>query len=195
MCAEVKSVRATKSEDHSRRFSTSDAIGLEQVEGLVSAVQERLYPFVSGAVRDRHAAEDVLQDVIVIVIEQMRLLRHSDCFWPWVYRVAWSRVQDHFRELKRARRLTSSGGLVPDYADGGAGDPLDLMVHQEAVERLAVAFDRLNHHCRVVLYLRFHEQMPYSEIASVMHSTPGRVRVQFHRAKRLLRDSLLSSCA
>ncbi len=158
-------------------------------------MQERLYPFVSNAVRDHHAAEDVLQDVLVILIEQMHLLRRHDCFWPWVYRIAWSKVQDHFREHRRAGRIASPGGYEPACPEAGAGDLLDAMVRREAVEQLAIAFDRLNHRCRVVLYLRFHEQMPYSEIASVMHSTPGQVRVQFHRAKRLLRDSLLSSCA
>ena len=165
------------------------------MEGLVLAVQERLYPFVSSAVRDRHAAEDVLQDVIVVLIEQMHLLRRPDCFWPWVYRIAWSKVQDHFRDHRRARRIAAPGGYEPAGPQAPTGDMLDVMVHREAVEQLTIAFDRLNPRCRVVLYLRFHEQMPYSEIASVMHSTPGRVRVQFHRAKRLLRDSLLSSCA
>lgn len=162
---------------------------------LVMAVQERLYPFVSSAVRDPHAAEDILQDVLVILIEQMHLLRQSECFWPWVYRVAWSKVQDHFRDRRRASRIPVPGGYEPARSQAAPGDLLDAMVHREAVEQLAIAFDRLNHRCRVVLYLRFHEQMPYNEIASVMHSTPGQVRVQFHRAKRLLRDSLLSSCA
>ncbi len=188
-------MRLTKPEDHPCRCPPADAADPEKMEGLALAVQERLYPFVSSAVRDRHAAEDVLQDVLVVILEQRHLLRQPRCFWPWVYRIAWSKVQDYFRDCRRASRIGVPGGHGPTGPQAATGDPLDVMVRREAVEQLAIAFDRLNHCCRVVLYLRFHEQMPYSEIASVMHSTPGRVRVQFHRAKRLLRNSLLSSCA
>jgi RNA polymerase sigma-70 factor (ECF subfamily) len=191
----VKNVRITKPDDHPYRFPAAGIAGPEAMEGLARVVQERLYPFVSSAVRDHHAAEDVLQEIVVVLIEQRRLLRRPDCFWPWVYRIAWNKVQDHFRDRRRARRFAEAGGYEPAVLETGAGDLLDVMLHREAVEQLTIAFDRLNPRCRVVLYLRFHEQMPYSEIASVIRSTPSRVRVQFHRAKRLLRDSLLSSCA
>jgi RNA polymerase sigma factor (sigma-70 family) len=165
------------------------------MESFVLAVRERLHPFVAGAVRDQHAAEDVLQEVLLVLIEQVHLLRRPDCFWPWVYRIAWSKVQDHYRDHRRARRTAAAAERESVSPDACAGDLLDVMVRREAVEHLAAALRQLNPRCRVVLYLRFYEQMPYAQIASVMHSTPDRVRVQFHRAKRLLRDSLLSSCA
>ena len=164
------------------------------MEGLALAVRERLRPFVAGAIRDHHAAEDVLQDVVVILIEQAHLLRRSDRFWPWIFRIAWSRVQDHFRDQRRCRRAVPAGSGPADHTII-AGDPLDTIVHQETVEQLSLALDRLNRRSRTVLYLRFYEQMPYTEIASLLHSTPGQVRLQFHRAKRLLRTRLLASCA
>jgi RNA polymerase sigma-70 factor (ECF subfamily) len=180
---------------YSHRFSPSEAAVPEGVEGLALAVRERLHPFIVGAVRDRHAAEDVLQDTLVVLIERVHLLRRPDRFWPWVYRVAWSKVQDHFRDRGRVRLMASDAEGQPDCCRTSVGDLLDTMVHQETVEHLVAAFHQLNPRCRVVLYLRFYEQMPYRQIASLMHSTPSRVRVQFHRAKQLLHDSLLSSCA
>ena len=181
--------------DYSYRFSQSEAADPEGMEGLTLAVRERLHPLIVGAVRDHHVAEDVLQDTLVVLIEQAHLLRRPDRFWPWIYRIAWSKVQDHFRDRRRARRIAKDAEHEPEHRETCVGDLLDTMVHRETVEHLTAAFRQLNPRCRVVLYLRFYEQMPYTQIASLMHSTPGRVRVQFHRAKRLLRDSLLSSCA
>jgi len=163
-------------------------------EETVLAVQERLHPFVSSAVRDSHAAEDILQDVVLIVLEQVHLLRKPDRLWPWVYRVAWNRVQDHFRSRQRFRRVVEPIRLECNRFTA-TDDLLDTMVHWESIEQLTAALDRLTHRCRTVLYLRFYEQMPYTEIASLLHSTPGQIRVQYHRAKQLLRDSLLASCA
>lgn len=169
--------------------------GPEEMEGLVLAVRERLHPFVASAVRDRDVAEDVLQDVAVVLIEQGHRLRRSDCFWPWVYRIAWSKVQDHFRDSRRARRFAAEIERQGGYPWMTAGDASEAAIRRDLIERLARAVEQLNARCRVILFLRFHERMPYDKIASVMHSTPGQVRIQFHRAKRLLRDSLLSSCA
>ncbi len=179
---------------YSFQFSRSEAAGPEAMEGLALAVRERLYPFIIGAIRDHHAAEDVLQDTLVVLIEQVHMLRRPDRLWPWVYRVAWSKVQDHFRDRRRACQVAADTECEPDQCRTSAGDLLDTMLYREKVEHLAAALRRLNPRCRVVLYLRFYEQMPYSQIASLMHSTPVQVRTQFHRAKQRLRASLLSSC-
>lgn len=191
----LKDARVMKLTDCSHRFSRSEATGPEAMEGLALAVRKRLYPFVIGAIRDHHAAEDVLQDTLVVLIERVHLLRRPDRFWPWVYRVAWSKVQDHFRDCRRACQVAADAEYEPDHCHTSVGDLLETMVHRERVEHLAAALRQLNPRCRVVLYLRFYEQMPYTQIASLMHSTPVQVRTQFHRAKQRLRDSLLSSCA
>jgi len=186
-----ENVREMKLNEHSYRLVRAGASAAEET---VLAVQERLHPFVSSAVRDSHAAEDILQDVILIILEQAHLLRKPDRVWPWIYRVAWSKVQDHFRSRQRFRHAVEPIRLECGRC-GATDDLLDTMVRRESVEQLTVALGRLTGRCRTVLYLRFYEQMPYSEIASLMHSTPGQIRVQYHRAKRLLRDSLLASCA
>ncbi|MBN1508100.1 MAG: sigma-70 family RNA polymerase sigma factor [Sedimentisphaerales bacterium] len=182
-------------EGQSYRFSPADVAASRETEGLVLAARERLHPFVASAVRDPHAAEDILQEVLVVLIERVHRLRRPDRFWPWIYRIAWSKVQDHYRDHRRARQAVAAVEREPVSGDASAGDLLEGMVRREAVEHLAAAMGQLNPHCRIVLYLRFCEQMPYAQIALMMHSTPGRVRVQFHRAKRLLRESLLPSCA
>jgi RNA polymerase sigma factor (sigma-70 family) len=182
-------------ENMSYRFPPADTADSNETEALVLAVRERLHPFVAGAVRDPHAAEDILQEVILVLIERVHLLRRPACFWPWIYRIAWSKVQDHYRDHQRACRAAAAVERESVFPDSFVGDLLEGLVRREAIEHLVVAMGQLNPRCRVVLYLRFYEQMPYTQIASMMHSTPGRVRVQFHRAKQLLRDSLLSSCA
>jgi RNA polymerase sigma-70 factor (ECF subfamily) len=178
-----------KLDDHPDR---SYRAGAGDAESMALAVRERLHPFVSHAIRDHHTTEDVLQDVLVVLIEQGHVLRHPGCFWPWVYRVAWSKVQDHFRDRARLRRV-----LDPDrsVSEATASDPLDGVEQRETFEQLAAALGQLSQHCRTVLYLRFHEQMPYAQIAALMHCTPGQIRIQLHRAKRQLRDHLLASCA
>lgn len=173
-------------------------VDLEDKEGLgrlTVAVQRRLRPFVCNALRDHHAAEDVLQETLLTMIERLGGLRRPENLWPWIYRIAWNKVQDHFREQRRFRESMPSlqfdrgrRGLEQDQG-------LGLLICKEHIEQLAVSLAKLTPRCQTVLYLRCYEQLPYKEIASLMHSTPGRVRVQLHRAKQQLRDVLLAACA
>jgi DNA-directed RNA polymerase specialized sigma24 family protein len=48
---------------------------------------------------------------------------------------------------------------------------------------------------RKILYLRCFHQLPYSEIASLVQSTPNEVGVRLCRAKKFLKDCMVASCA
>lgn len=170
----------------------------ENLGWLTVVVQRRLRSFVCRAVRDHHAAEDVLQDIALAMIQGLGGLRQPEHLWPWVYQIAWSKVQDHFRaerRLKRSAQFLQSNQEQGRRARDVECNGLGRLLHNERLEALGVSLATLSRRCQVVLYLRCYEQLPYKDIAFLMHSTPGRVRVHFHRAKQQLRDVLRASCA
>ncbi len=169
------------------RSPADGALELDRVGQLAVTLRQRLYPSIWKGVRDHHAAEDILQDVLLVLIERGHTLRRPECFWRWVYRIAWSKVQDHRRSRARVDLYLDPG---PDVT---AGNPLDDVERDERIGQLAAALSCLSHHRRTVLYLRFYEQMPCAQIALLMHWTEAQVRVQMHRAKQQLRRHLLAS--
>ena len=72
---------------------------------LAVIVRERLYPFVFRTTFDHDLTEDVLQETLLTVVGQVACLREKRKFWPWVFRIAWSKLQDNLRR----RRHQSSG--------------------------------------------------------------------------------------
>jgi len=72
---------------------------------LAVIVRERLYPFVLRTTLNHDLTEDILQETLLTVVRQVTSLRESLRFWPWVYRIAWSKIQDNLRR----RRVRSSG--------------------------------------------------------------------------------------
>src|SRR6516165_2086189 len=71
---------------------------------LLQRIQMQLYGYLVSLVDDKHLAEDLLQDVFVILIQKLRWLREPNAFPAWVYRIA---SRQAFRALRSKRRLAS----------------------------------------------------------------------------------------
>ena len=159
------------------------------MENLAVLTWERLYPFVFRATWNQDLTEDILQETLLAVIQEVNSLRDTRRFWSWVHRIARNKIHDH---LRRSRLAASSNALLRSRSSDtqAGGDILDAKIHEEKLQRLSALIKQLNRQYRDVLYLRYYEQMPYTEIASVTHTTPEKVRSRFHRARKRLKAQL-----
>jgi RNA polymerase sigma-70 factor, ECF subfamily len=182
-------------------FSRPSQWDLENSESfgrLTVVVRRRLLPFISGAVGDPHAAEDLLQETLLVMVERLGGLRQAECFWPWVYRVARRKIQDHFRQqqrwatVKENTRCETRRRFRATYGRAGA---LDQMIGAENTHELSDAIGQMNWQQRQIVRLRCFEQLPYAEIASRTKTSPTQARINFHRAKTFLRKRLCALSA
>jgi DNA-directed RNA polymerase specialized sigma24 family protein len=80
----------------------------DALELLLRSVQPSLHRYLCGLVGTSHA-DDVLQDVLVVVARRLLALEQPELFRPWAFRIA-SRAG--FKHLKRERRwLGDDAGL------------------------------------------------------------------------------------
>ncbi len=160
---------------------------------LAVLVWERLFPFVFRTIRSRDAAEDVLQETLLTMLRRLHSLRDGRRFWPWMYRIAWSKVQDRLRDRHRRGLQATALRRRAEVEDGsgGANDPLEAQVRAETLQQIAVAIARLNRRQQDILQLRCYEDLPYTEIAARTRTSPEKVRIRFHRAKQSVRAQLV----
>ena len=159
---------------------------------LACIVRERLYPFVFRTTLDHDLTEDVLQETLLTMVRQIMSLRQSERFWPWVFRIAWSRLQDNLR--CRRKQSSEKASIVQNRscrAQEDCDSLLDASIHAERLQQLSDVIEQLSRQHRDILNLRYYEQMPYTEIAEMKHTTPQKVRAQFHRAKKFLKARML----
>ena len=160
---------------------------------LATLVWERLYPFAFRTTMDHNAAEDVLQETLLAMICRLRTLRDERRFWPWIYRIAWSKIQNRLRDRRlqsclESRLLSSATGKGPAWPHGS--DPVDAQLRGEMREHVAAALQQLGCHYRDILQYRCYDQLAYAEIASRTRTTPAQARTHFHRAKDSLKERL-----
>jgi RNA polymerase sigma-70 factor (ECF subfamily) len=141
-------------------------------------IYQRYAPVVHGALIARvppHDARDLVQDVFVIAMRRMDVLREAESVGGWLLAIARARAADYWRAARPR-------GELPEAA---ASDP----PRAEAAQVLAALRD-LPDAYREVLAMRLVEGLTGPEIAERTGLTPGSVRVNLHRGLKLLREKL-----
>lgn len=159
---------------------------------LAGIVRERLYPFVFRTTFDHDLTEDVLQETLLTMVGQVACLREKRKFWPWVFRIAWNKIQDNLR--RRRHHSSGKATLLQNQSyetRAGGGSLLDATIHAERLQQLSEAVEQLSRQHKDILRLRYYEQLPYTEIATLTRSTPQKARARFHRAKKFLKARML----
>ena len=146
---------------------------------LAGIVRERLYPFVFRTTLNHDLTEDVLQETLLTMVGQVNRLRD------------WSKLQDNNRRRRHQSSDKASLRWNQSYENrAGSGSLLEATIHAERLEQLSEVIEQLSRQQRDILRLRYYEQMPYTEIATLTRTTPQKARARFHRAKKFLKAQL-----
>jgi RNA polymerase sigma-70 factor (ECF subfamily) len=131
-------------------------------------------------------ADDLLQDVWLVVIARMSKLRDPGAFSAWIYRIARDKA---YAQLSR-KRLPAVA--IDEHLSEEIVEADDEWCAED-VTAVRAALDRLAPEHREVILLRFVEDMDYQQIAAVVGCRVGTVRSRIHYAKRALRAAMEKS--
>lgn len=153
------------------------------MEALVKRHWDRAHRIAYGIVGDAHAAEDVTQEAMLLVVGSIGRFDVYRPFEPWLHRIVSNRALDWARS--RARRAEVS-------ADPSAGARLaeDAVPNQPGDGRLEAALATLSPEHRAVVILRFVAGYGPNEIARILAVPRGTVGSRLRRALDQLRAEL-----
>jgi RNA polymerase sigma-70 factor (ECF subfamily) len=108
----------------------------------------------------------------------------------WVFTIAHRTLIDHWRKRSRvdASESLDSSENMGDYADNSGAIELSNLLALRAV--LEKALDTLKPLDRSIVYLGVVEGMSMAELAVVVNSTEGAIKVRLHRLLKGLRGLL-----
>jgi RNA polymerase sigma-70 factor (ECF subfamily) len=144
----------------------------------------------------RTVAEDVTQEVFMILIRQARTLDTSrGTIVAYLCGAARNLI---LRKLERDRLYVP---ITDDEEDGAfncnhftaSGDPLGDLTHTEMIESVRRAVGSLPTAYREVVVLCDLQEMSYVEAANILGCAIGTVRSRLHRARSLLIEKLGAS--
>ena len=151
----------------------------EAFDRLFRLLQEPLYRYIFSLVGARAPAEDVLQEVFILIYRKIRWLREPELLRPWVYRIA---TREAFKHLKRERRWTDKAEDESVLLELPAPSRDEM-----APEMIAQLVERLSPASRAVIVLHYLHEMPLAEIAEVMGVAVGTVKSRLAYGLDLMR--------
>jgi RNA polymerase sigma-70 factor (ECF subfamily) len=169
---------------------------------LVRRHQGALYNFAFRQLRLQSAAEDVVQEAFVRVVQNAADFKHEARFTTWVYTITRNLCIDHMRKRALRRHASLDDSRAGDGAHGDGGPTLGeqtadskASVEREATgselkERIVKALDTLPDEQREVFLLREIAGMPFKEIAEVTGIAENTVKSRMRYALERLQEAL-----
>jgi RNA polymerase sigma-70 factor (ECF subfamily) len=137
----------------------------DALEFLLRSVQPSLRRYLAGLVGTFHA-DDVLQEVLIVVARKLAWLEQPELFRPWAFRIA---SRTGFKHLRRERRWSGDDAALEDLAAPELRPPEEIL-------RDLATMDGISPASRAVLVLHFQEEMSLSAIAAVLEVPLGTVK-------------------
>jgi RNA polymerase sigma-70 factor (ECF subfamily) len=152
------------------------------LEDLLRLLEPPLRRYLVGMI-GTDEAEDVLQDVLILVYRKLSFLNDPDLLRPWVFRIA---SRSAIRHLKKRHRWSEKrDDSVALEAIAAVPAPVDARSIPELL-----ASHPISPACRAVLALHFGEQMTLAEVAAVLEIPLGTAKSRLAYGLALLRKRL-----
>ena len=162
-------------------------------EGDESAFEElyrlhhrRVYSLCLRMTQNPVEAEDLTQEVFVLLFRKIGSFRGESAFTTWLHRMTVNQVLMHFRKKKSRPEHPTEEGDAPVQIETGTENPRAMPV----VDRIALerAVAKLPPGYRAVFVLHDVEGYDHAEIARALGCSVGTSKSQLHKARMKLRS-------
>lgn len=167
---------------------------------LVDRHGDKIFRTAYRITGDMTAAEEVLQNVFIILVQSLRSFRNDSKFTTWLYKVAMNtsfmylrskkKVNDNEMKIEDLTRFDESGNLQDVFLKDWSNVPDDRILSKEANTKLQDAIDELPEKYKTVFQLKDVEGLSNQEVAEVLDLSLPAVKSRALRARLFLREKL-----
>lgn len=160
---------------------------IDKMSLLYERYNRQLYRFLFNMTRQKELSEDMVQNVFLRILKYPESFIGFGEFKMWIYHIARNALYDHFRKVKS----TPPHSDIKDYEDKLEGH-YSADEHIQKEQELGIlksAMDKLSDENRELIILCRFQELKYSEIATILNTTEGAIKVRVHRALNQLKSN------
>lgn len=167
---------------------------------LVNRYGDKVYRLAFRITGNPSDAEEVLQEVFIILVGKLDTFRRESKFSTWLYRVAVNASYMHLRNGRKFSEKEVSLDNYQPYNDYGALEgvaekdwsavPDSRLLSEEGAQMIEKAIEELPEEYRIVFHMKDVEGLTSKEIAKTLGLSLPAVKSRVLRARLFLRDKL-----
>ena len=159
---------------------------------LMDRYRNSIFHMMLKMVNNREDADDLTLEAFGKAFNKLPSYAPRYAFSTWLFKIAINNCIDHIRK-KRLHLLSIDDPIEPnsdhDYSSNirsGALDPEERFIRKQRVMLMRTVLGKLSIKYRLMIELRFFEELSYDEIARELDIPLGTVKAQLFRAKEIL---------
>lgn len=159
---------------------------LDKMGLLFERYHRSLYGFLFHMTNQKEASEDMTQNVFYRMLKYRNAFVGDGEFRTWMYHLARNVLNDHAKKNIRNRAQYD----IKDFEERIGGSTLadEHFEKEEELNMLEKALGSLSTENRELLILSRYQELSYQEIAKILDTTEGAIKVRVHRAMGQLKS-------
>jgi RNA polymerase sigma factor (sigma-70 family) len=159
---------------------------------LMGRYRNAIYHMMFRMIANKEDADDLTQEAFGKAFNKLSSYAPRYAFSTWLFKIASNNCIDHIRKkrlilLSIDETIESEGGQsFSNNLKSNSLDPEQKFIQQQRVKLMRTLMGQLSEKYRLMIELRFFEELSYEEIAEELEIPLGTVKAQLFRAKEIL---------
>ncbi|MBL4937293.1 sigma-70 family RNA polymerase sigma factor [Clostridium sp. YIM B02515] len=149
----------------------------KQIAEYVIRNKEKYYRLAYSYVKNPDDALDIIQESIYKAVSNVDSLKGSDYIKVWFYRIV---VNTSLDFLRKRRKIVAVEDEVLIGLDSGINDKYENFDLKEALDNLPEKY-------RVIVILRYFEDLKIEEIAEILSENISTIKTRLYKSLKMLR--------
>lgn len=166
---------------------------------LMDRYREPVFNTMLKMVHNREDADDLVLEAFGKAFRKLESYTPNFAFSTWLFKIAINNCIDFIRK-RRMNLLSIDENIDSDSKQDFSGnikasglDPEEKYIQQQRIKMMQSVMSKLSPKYRLMLEMRYFEELTYQEIANELEIPLGTVKAQLFRAKELLYSLLQES--
>jgi RNA polymerase sigma-70 factor (ECF subfamily) len=144
-----------------------------------------VYRYLYSRLGSVHEAEDITSQTFMAAYEALPKYREQGQFAAWLFRIARSKMNDHFRRGRFEVHLDAVAEKIP-----AGEDALNLVIQDEEMGRLQLILGNLNPEEQDLIRLRYVADLSFVEMADLLGKREDAVKKSVYRLLARLKSQM-----
>jgi len=162
---------------------------------LMGRYRESLYFMLLKMVNNKDDADDLTIEAFGKAFKRLDQYTPNFAFSTWLFKIATNNCIDFMRKKRVSYSLdkpmeNEEGGEMSINIRSDGPDPEETVIKKEKVKMMREVVEKLKPRYKLLVEMRYFEELSYEEIAVKLNLPTGTVKAQLFRARDLLQNIL-----